>query len=204
MYRQREDRGQALPLVALQLWLIAGVGILVVMIGTRAVDQSRAQAGADAVALSEALEPGSGRELAGRNSVIIESLRRDTAVEVTAASRSGTAHATAELTRPAWQGLHPALQSALARAERSMGETLIVVSGLRTRAQQEQLWANRNNNPRPVARPGTSLHERGLAVDVAIRQTELLARFGPPNGVCRPLPLSDPVHFTMCQTTPTR
>lgn len=204
MRRLGNNRGQALPLVALQLWLIAGVGVVVVMIGARALDQSRAQAGADAVALGEALAPGSGIDLALRNSVTVEMSRNDHRVEVTATRDSGTALATAELVRPAWQGLNRSLYAALARAERRLGEELVVVSGLRTRAEQEQLWLNRSDNPRPVALPGTSLHERGMAVDVALHQVDRLARIGPFVGLCQPLPLSDRVHFTLCRTTPTR
>jgi hypothetical protein len=34
--------------------------------------------------------------------------------------------------------------------------------------QQAALYANRANNPYPVAVPGTSLHEQGRAVDLAI------------------------------------
>lgn len=43
-----------------------------------------------------------------------------------------------------------------------------IVSGRRSRASQERLWAAflRGDHPGPVARPGTSLHERGEAVDL--------------------------------------
>lgn len=42
-----------------------------------------------------------------------------------------------------------------------------ITSGIRSTAQQAALYANRANNPYPVARPGTSLHEQGRAVDVS-------------------------------------
>lgn len=41
-----------------------------------------------------------------------------------------------------------------------------ISSGLRTRAEQEQLYANRANNRYPVAKPGTSKHELGKALDI--------------------------------------
>jgi LAS superfamily LD-carboxypeptidase LdcB len=43
-----------------------------------------------------------------------------------------------------------------------------ITSGLRTRAEQQQLWDNRGSNPYPVAQPGTSRHESGNAADVTI------------------------------------
>lgn len=48
------------------------------------------------------------------------------------------------------------------------GTTLHVVSGLRTYGQQASLYANRASNRNPVAAPGTSKHEKGLAVDITL------------------------------------
>jgi hypothetical protein len=48
------------------------------------------------------------------------------------------------------------------------GGTIQVVSGYRNYASQAALYANRANNPNPVARPGTSKHGQGLAVDLRI------------------------------------
>lgn len=47
-----------------------------------------------------------------------------------------------------------------------------IVSGRRSRSQQERLWARfqRGEHPGPVARPGTSLHERGEAVDLGFTE----------------------------------
>ena len=73
-----------------------------------------------------------------------------------------------------------------------------VVSGLRTRVEQEELWRRRHTNPYPVARPGTSDHERGVAIDVPRAVAEELAAIGPAVGLCRPLPQTDPVHFVLC------
>ena len=58
-------------------------------------------------------------------------------------------------------GLAPAMPAALGRADGLLGRPVPVVSGLRTRAEQQALWDRRHANPYPVARPGTSDHERG-------------------------------------------
>src|SRR4051812_48383492 len=55
-----------------------------------------------------------------------------------------------------------------AALQAARGFTIRVVSGARSTAQQAALYANRASNPYPVAKPGTSKHERGEAVDVAI------------------------------------
>ncbi len=49
----------------------------------------------------------------------------------------------------------------------SKGITIQVISGKRSTAQQAALYANRASNHYPVAAPGTSLHEKGLAVDLS-------------------------------------
>lgn len=43
---------------------------------------------------------------------------------------------------------------------------LRITSVRRSRTEQLKLWNNRHNNPYPVAPPGTSKHERGLAWDM--------------------------------------
>lgn len=50
---------------------------------------------------------------------------------------------------------------------RAQGGRLSVISGRRSYAQQAALYANRASNSNPVAAPGTSLHEKGLAVDLS-------------------------------------
>jgi hypothetical protein len=89
--------------------------------------------------------------------------------------------------------------ASLARADDLLGRPVPVVSGLRSRAEQERLWARRATNRYPVARPGTSAHERGMAVDVAASFAPTLARVAAETGLCRPLPDSDPVHFEPCR-----
>jgi LAS superfamily LD-carboxypeptidase LdcB len=75
-----------------------------------------------------------------------------------------------------------------------------VGSGLRTRTEQEELWRRRHTNPYPVARPGTSDHEQGLAVDIAGSHVDAVVAVAAAAGLCRPLPESDPVHFELCGT----
>lgn len=190
-------RGQALPVVALQLWAIAGVATLVMMVGAQAVDRSRAQVAADAVALGVASggDPGA---LADANQASIEQLEQGAEVDVVVRVGDATAAARAAAPRIQWRGLAPGLQDALARAERVLGEPIPIVSGLRSRADQQRLWDNRSGNPFPVAPPGTSLHELGLAIDVPLSFVARLATVAGSAGLCQPLPATDPVHFVLC------
>lgn len=51
---------------------------------------------------------------------------------------------------------------------RRLGRILTVTSGLRTMAEQQRLWDNRASNPFPVARPCTSRHCTGRALDILV------------------------------------
>jgi hypothetical protein len=95
-------------------------------------------------------------------------------------------------------GLAPAMLAALERADRLLGRPVPVASGLRTREQQQALWDRRHTNPYPVARPGTSDHESGLAIDVPRGMVPSVLTVAGEAGLCRPLPQSDPVHFVVC------
>ncbi|HBN07639.1 MAG TPA: hypothetical protein DD435_02980 [Cyanobacteria bacterium UBA8530] len=53
---------------------------------------------------------------------------------------------------------------AMVAAAKKDGVNLQIVSGYRTHAEQQALW-NANPNPKFVARPGTSNHEKGNAID---------------------------------------
>jgi hypothetical protein len=69
------------------------------------------------------------------------------------------------------EGLHTGFKNALyamcGEYHKATGKTLLVTSGLRTREQQEKLWAAyQAGRGAPAARPGRSLHESGLAVDI--------------------------------------
>lgn len=68
-------------------------------------------------------------------------------------------------------GLHSGFKNALyamcGEYHKATGKTLMVTSGFRTREQQEKLWAAyKAGRGAPAARPGRSLHESGLAVDI--------------------------------------
>jgi hypothetical protein len=65
-------------------------------------------------------------------------------------------------------GFAPDFASRLDALKKAMppGMSFSINSGLRTRAEQEYLYANRGSSPYPVAPPGTSQHERGLAADL--------------------------------------
>src|SRR5690606_3681515 len=85
-------------------------------------------------------------------------------------------------------GLQPALAGALAAAERLLGTPVPITSGYRSPAQQQALWDRRAANPYPVARPGTSPHERGVAVDVPLAFVPRLRSVAARVGLCQPLP----------------
>ncbi len=64
-----------------------------------------------------------------------------------------------------------------AQALISQFHQLTVTNVWRSRGQQIRLWNKRRNNPYPVAPPGHSKHELGLAWDM-VGPPELLARAG--------------------------
>ena len=199
------DRGQTLPLVALVLWAAVAVAVVVAMVGARAADRARAQSGADAVALGVAADSSATDALATANGVAVDSvIERGGEVRVDVSLGEVGAVAQAQQRRPTWVGLDPLIQDALARAEAILGVEVPIVSGLRSRAEQQRLWDARATNPYPVAPPGTSAHELGLAVDVPLATARLLVPIQGLTGLCQPLPGSDPVHFTLCRMTPIR
>jgi hypothetical protein len=97
------------------------------------------------------------------------------------------------------EGLAPAMKAALARAEQLLGKPVPITSGYRSHDDQARLYANRANNPYPVAPPGSSMHEQGLAIDVPGDFVAELARVAPDAGLCHPFPVDDPVHFEVCR-----
>ena len=80
---------------------------------------------------------------------------------------------------------------ALQRAIQDRGQTMQVNSAYRTIAQQMLLYNDRFNNSNPVAPPGASNHQTGLAIDIedATGWEVYLMRYG-----WNPLP-GDPPHF---------
>ncbi|HEC10521.1 MAG TPA: hypothetical protein ENI86_13320 [Acidimicrobiales bacterium] len=199
--------GQVTPLVAMAVLL---VGLLLVGLGrmaATAVAAAQARTAADAAALAGAREgPAAARELAvGNGGSVVAFDRGPEWFEVTVRVGNRTARARAHREPPAGgtgerSGLAPAMLAALARADQLTGTTVPVVSGYRSRARQAALWANRESNPYPVAPPGRSRHETGMAIDVPLLFVPRLVAVAADSGLCHPLPESDPVHFVVCQS----
>jgi hypothetical protein len=208
-----DDRGQALPLAAAMLAVVTVALVGLVPVGLAVRERAAARTAADAAALAGAVEGEQvARDLAGANGGELVAFRR-TGDEVVVRVRVGDAvadaraRATARAATPATgpgtvargrAGLAPAMLAALARADGLLGHPVPVVSGMRTRAEQQALWDRRHTNPYPVARPGTSDHERGLAIDVSRSSVADLVAVAPAAGLCQPLPQTDPVHFVVC------
>lgn len=73
-------------------------------------------------------------------------------------------------------------------------------SGVRSTADQARLYADRANNPNPVAVPGTSRHERGLAVDIGGMSADQRAML-PQYGLGQPV-ANDPPHVELAASAP--
>jgi hypothetical protein len=90
------------------------------------------------------------------------------------------------------------MKAALAKAEQLLGEPVPITSGFRSTEEQAALYARRSENPYPVAPPGSSAHERGLAVDVPATFVPRLLSVAGQAGLCQPYPDTDPIHFEVC------
>ena len=214
--RPGTDRGQATPLAAAMLAIVVAALAGLVPVGRALADRAHARTAADAAALAGAVDgEAAARDLAAENGAELLEFRREgteALVRVRVGNIDAWARARARGASPGGdagaagdggdggdrEGLAPAMRAALARADALVGAPVPVVSGLRTRAEQEELWRRRHSNPYPVARPGTSDHERGLAVDIARSHVAEVAAVAAAAGLCRPLPESDPVHFELC------
>jgi hypothetical protein len=203
----RGDRGQVAPLLVVLVLLVGVVALLLGRLGGQAVARAQARTAADAAALAGAAEGRAAAEaVASANGGRLESFKTegtDTEVIIVVGTARATATARASGGDGAGgsgptAGLAPAMLAAVARAQQVLGEPVPIVSGFRTYEQQAALWAHRATNPYPVARPGTSMHERGLAIDVASDFVDDLSAVAPQTGLCQPMPLADPVHFEPC------
>lgn len=78
------------------------------------------------------------------------------------------------------------------------GGVVNVASAFRTRAEQEKLWVKYGRNTKRVARPGTSRHESGFAIDIDRNSAQSLERTGmfKKYGFHRPLS-NEPWHVEM-------
>jgi hypothetical protein len=208
---RRNEQGSTLPFLVLTIVLAGVIVIGLGRIGGAATARAGAAGAADAAALAGAA---SGRaaaaELAAANGAELLSYKEvgnDTEVRV----RLGPAEATGRARRTGdrddgtgagagpTKGLAPAMRAALARAEQLLGQPVPITSGWRSTETQAALYANRAANPYPVAAPGSSMHERGLAIDVPADFVPRLVAIAPKSGLCQPYPADDPIHFEVCR-----
>jgi hypothetical protein len=102
-----------------------------------------------------------------------------------------------------FEKLNPNIKRSLLMAaqefKESTGKKITINSAWRSEADQQRLWDSTNGtgklpNGTPVARPGTSLHERGLAVDIQEYNNpvlnQILSKHGFKNGLT-----NDPQHY---------
>lgn len=199
--RARSDAGQVLPLVAAAIGIVALAIVVVGLVGQRAVTRAQARTAADAAALAAAVAGADvGNEIAGANGADTSSVNVDGQIavaSVTIGDMSASARAEG-LLLPGADGLAPAMIAAIARAEQLLGQQIPIVSGFRSFAQQQALFDNRANNPLPVAVPGTSMHEVGLAIDIPSSFVATLLTVAAEAGLCQVLPVTDPIHFELC------
>lgn len=205
------ERGQAMPLLLVVLFLVVLAAVLVAEVGTAAIEREEAQVAADAAALAGAAEGRAAADAAAEANGARVTAYHDlgVVVQLSVTYRRATATAAAEASvvpeGPGDRaGLAPVVVAALARADALLGAPIPVVSGFRSAAEQQALWDARASNPYPVARPGTSLHEAGLAVDVPRDLVPSLLVVASEAGLCQPLPQTDPVHFEPCPPTSPR
>ena len=208
----RSQRGSITPLVALAMVVAGGAALLLGRLGEAGVARAVARTAADAAALAGAAEgEAAARDVAAVNGAVLlryEVLGQDSRVTV----RQGEAQAVARARRKPppprakggvgaagiETGLAPAMRAALGKAEQLLGEPVPITSGFRSGEEQAALYARRSQKPYPVAPPGSSMHERGLAVDVPAQFVPRLLTVARQVGLCHPYPDSDPIHFEVC------
>ncbi len=202
MERVRGERGQTMPLLVVIVTVAIGASSAVALLGARAGRLARAQSAADAVALAGVSDPTSVEPVSRASGVgVLELDAGADRLRAVVDMDGARAEATALRPRSDLAGLQPVMIAAIRAAEALLGEPVPVVSGFRTRAEQQWLWDHRHERQYPVAPPGTSRHELGLAVDVPWWVAGRLAQVGPRAGLCRPLPVTDRVHFELCPVT---
>ncbi len=194
------ERGQALPLLGIVMALAMITMMGLVTLANQATKLAVSQSAADAVALATSGgDAAVGRQVAEANNATIESITTSGTADVVEVRVGPTTRtAAAQGNQPDNAGLAPAMAAAIATTEDRLGYSLAVTSGFRSFAEQTWLWEHRDSNPHPVARPGTSRHETGLAIDISGSQAEQIAALNGISGLCRPLPVLDPVHFELC------
>lgn len=210
--------GGIVPLAAVVIALFASAFSAVAGLGAKAAVIARADAAAESAALAAALSGDAAAGAAANGAHLVRVTRRGDAAEfevevelkgvrARAAARAGAPGAFDAL-GPApsrggggrRDGLAPETLSALSRADTLLAgaglpSPVQVVSGYRSVAEQMALWARRDTNPYPVAPPGKSAHNRGMAVDVPRSFVAPLLRVAVEAGLCQPFPGRDPIHF---------
>jgi hypothetical protein len=98
--------------------------------------------------------------------------------------------------------LQPKAMAAFRKAERAVGRRIAVIESYRSCSRQalscRAICGNSDGCPGQCAKPGTSYHQLGAAIDVsaatlrAVRVVEALEQAG----WCQSLPDSDPGHFS--------
>lgn len=206
----RTERGSTLPFMALAIVLAGVIVVLLGRVGGAATSRAGARNAADAAALAGAA---AGRSAAadlakanGAELVSYKEMGSDTEVRV----RLGVAEATGRARRTGdrddgkgtgtTKGLAAAMRAALARAEQLLGRPVPITSGYRSSERQAELYAARATNPYPVAAPGSSMHEKGLAIDVPAEFVPALLGVAHKAGLCQPYPGDDPIHFEVCRS----
>jgi hypothetical protein len=210
MHTKSDEQGSTLPFMALAIVLAGITVVLLGRVGGAATARAGARSAADAAALAGAA---AGRPAAvdlaranGAELLTYQEIGNDTLVRV----RLGVAEATGRARRTGdregegggtgpTKGLAPAMRAALARAEQLLGRPVPITSGYRSTQAQAALYANRAYNPYPVAAPGSSMHEKGLAIDVPADFVPTLLAVAPKAGLCQPYPADDPIHFEVCR-----
>jgi uncharacterized protein YcbK (DUF882 family) len=216
MRRIARDRAQATPLMAAALGLVALMLLALGPMGRALTDRAQARTAADAAALAGAAQGEAvARDLASANGaelVSYDSENHEVVVEVqvgSVAARSrarrvevlqrGSPGGVRSAAEPGGRAnLAPSMLEALRRADELLGEPVPITSGFRSPQKQRELWERRRTNPFPVAPPGSSMHERGLAVDVPSHFVGRLLTVAGDAGLCQTLPQSDPIHFELC------
>ena len=207
---KRDEQGSTLPFMALAIVLAGVIVVLLGRVGGAATARAGARSAADAAALAGAAAGRSAAvELARANGAELlsyEEIGLDTKVRV----RLGIAEATGRARRRGdrdggggsgtTKGLAAAMRAALARAEQLLGGPVPITSGWRSTERQAELYASRAANPYPVAPPGSSMHEKGLAIDVPADFVPRLLAVAPKAGLCQPYPADDPIHFEVCRS----
>lgn len=216
MQRDAGDQAQATPLMAAALGLVVLMLLALGPMGRALTDRAQARTAADAAALAGAAQgEGVARDLArangaelvayssGNGEVVVEVQVGDVAAR-SRARRVQVARAPApgffDVADPGSgrSNLAPSLLEALQRADTLLGQPVPITSGFRSPQKQRELWERRHTNPFPVAPPGSSMHERGLAVDVPSHFVARLLTVADEAGLCQPVPQTDPIHFELC------